>query len=122
MSGAQGLLARPVNAVRRSVWTTGSSESPSGIGGGPFGLPTDAALSVRSTVGLLAVMALLPVVSNRPPAIHFRKTSSSLSGSFGLFGGMVGSSAWVMAFQSLLLSGLPARTTGPEPPPFNAPL
>src|SRR3989442_1537417 len=91
------------------------------MGSGPSGFPTAADLRLRSTDGLVETMALLPEFSSRPPAIHFLKISRSLSESF-LLGGIVGSSACVIAFQSLLPSGLPATTTCPEPPPLIAPL
>src|SRR6185503_8682524 len=120
-SGDQGLAASPTNGLLRLVWTTGSSASSVGIGSGPSGLPMVADLRLRSTAGLLETMALLPEFSSNPPAIHFLKTSRSLSGSF-LFGGIVGSSECVIAFQSLLPSGFPAITTCPDPPPLIVPL
>src|SRR5262245_5397914 len=121
-SGAQGLAARLLIAVLRLVCTTGSIGKSTGMGGGPSGLPAEDTFIVKSTDGLAIATALEPVVSSSPPAIHFLNTSSSLSTSFGFLGGMVGSSACVMAFQSLLESGLAGATTLAEPPPLSSSL
>jgi hypothetical protein len=58
---------------------------------------------------------LEPAASSKPSVIHCRTSANCFSGRGGLFGGMFGSSACVMAFHSLLESGLPATTdwTGP---------
>src|ERR1051325_6750494 len=90
MTGAHGLAARPVTALERFTETIGSMSMSPGIGGGPSGLPMALAPIVRSTVGLPA-MALLPSVSNNPPAIHLRNSASSLSANLPRFGGMFGS-------------------------------
>src|SRR5262245_60821531 len=107
-----------VIAESRCALTMGSMRMfAGGIGGGPSGLPFDGLLRVKSTLGLSGMLTLLPEFSGAPPAIHFLMTSSVASGSFGSFGGMNGSLAWVITLYNRLVSGSPGLTATPEAPP-----
>ena len=116
-SGAHGLAAIATTAAGRAVTTAGSVESPSGIAGGPDGLPAASASSLNSNFGFARTATTLPEVSRAPPSIQSLMTSSSASGILGAFGGIVGWSLWVTSWKSVLESGSPGSITLPDPPP-----
>ncbi len=68
-----------------------------------------------STFGLLAMVALLPLFSSAPPAIHCSMQVRFSLGSIGDLGGMNGSSLWAIdAVQRRCRPGSPGLTTTPE--------
>src|SRR5262245_61235826 len=91
-SGAHGEAARAVIAFGRALTTTGSVGTPSGIAGGPWGLPIAAGSSLKSGFGLAFMATVLPDVSGAPASIQALIVARSGSGILGALGGIFGSS------------------------------
>ena len=101
-------------ALALGLTTTGSVETPSGIAGGPTGLPMLEGSSLNSNFGFAFIATTLPDVSGAPASIHALITASSASGILGDFGGILGSSACVTSFQRCEAVGV-ARLDRPCP-------
>ena len=104
-------------ALALGLTTTGSVESPSGMAGGPTGLPRLDGSSLNSNLGLAFIATTLPEVSGAPASIHALIAASSASGILGEAGGIFGSSAWETSCQRCEPSRSPGSTTLPDPPP-----